>query len=194
MLNKKIYFLGYSKKKTKLISFLKKKKCKVTTLHNRDLTFKNASAADVIISFGYRKIIGKKILKIVKRPIINLHMSYLPYNRGSHPNFWSFVENTKKGVTIHEINNSIDNGGIIFRKKISFKTLAKLNKYTFYHTYKILFNEIENLFIKNFNKILKGNYKIIRPSNKGSYHEKKDLPKNFKSWKININTYLKTYE
>ena len=121
-------------------------------------------------------------------------MSYLPYNRGSHPNFWSFVENTKKGVTIHEINNSIDNGGIIFRKKISFKTLAKLNKYTFYHTYKILFNEIENLFIKNFNKILKGNYKIIRPSNKGSYHEKKDLPKNFKSWKININTYLKTYE
>jgi methionyl-tRNA formyltransferase len=191
MINKNVYFLGYSKKKTKLISFLKKKNCKVTILHNRDLTLKNALAADMIISFGYRKIIGKKILKAVKRPIINLHMSYLPYNRGSHPNFWSFVENTKKGVTIHEINNTIDGGRIIFRKKIRFKGLAKLKTYTFYHTYKILFNEMENLFIKNFNKILKGNYKIITPEIKGSYHKKKDLPKNFKSWKININTYLK---
>ena len=41
-------------------------------------------------------------------------MSFLPYNRGSHPNFWSFVENTPKGVSIHEVSNGIDDGDIIF--------------------------------------------------------------------------------
>ena len=27
--------------------------------------------------------------------MINLHISYLPYNRGAHPNFWSWVKNAK---------------------------------------------------------------------------------------------------
>ena len=44
----------------------------------------------------------------MKRPIVNLHISYLPFNRGSHPNYWSFVENTPKGVSIHEIDEQIE--------------------------------------------------------------------------------------
>ena len=47
-------------------------------------------------------------------------MSYLPYNRGAHPNFWSFVNNTVKGVTIHEIDQGIDTGKIILQKSIKF--------------------------------------------------------------------------
>ena len=104
---KYIYFLGYSKKKTRLISFLKKKKkIKLVQLFNKDLSLKNAARADLIISFGYKKIINQNILNIVKRPIINLHISYLPYNRGKYPNYWSFVNKTPKGVTIHEIDHS----------------------------------------------------------------------------------------
>ena len=75
---------------------------------------------DVIISFGYRKII-KKFLQSLKRPIINLHVSYFNFNRGSHPNFWSFIEGTPKGVSIHEINEIIDSGNLILRKKNIFK-------------------------------------------------------------------------
>jgi methionyl-tRNA formyltransferase len=59
-------------------------------------------------------------------------LSYLPFNRGAHPNFWSFIEKTQAGVSIHKINKGIDTGNIILRKKINiFSTLLSkdgLNK------------------------------------------------------------------
>ena len=189
---KLIYFLGYSKNKTRLINFLKKKKnIKLVQLHNRDLSLKNAFAADLIISFGYKKIIKKNILQMVKRPIINLHISFLPYNRGSHPNYWSFVENTPKGITIHEVDEEIDRGKIIIRKKVNFENIKRL---TFKNTYDILINEIERQFIINFNKILKNNYITFRAKEIGSFHKKNDLPKFFKTWDIDIYKYLKNYK
>ena len=188
-MKKIIYFLGYTADKTRLIKFLKKtKKVKLFTLNNRVLTIKKAKDADLIISFGYRKIIDKKILQIVKRPILNLHMSYLPFNRGAHPNFWAFVDNTKKGISIHEIDHRIDKGKIIFRKEISFKNLK--NK-TFKNTYKLLFRETEKLFIKNFKNILSNNYKSFIVKNKGTFHKKKELPKELKNWNVNIDETLK---
>ena len=188
---KKIYFLGYSKKDTKLINFLKsKKQIKLIHLNNKNLTLKEASRADLIISFGYKKIIKKKILKIVKRPIINLHISYLPYNRGAHPNYWSFVEKTPKGVTIHEIDEKVDMGRIIKRKKISFNKLDNPNNFTFQSTYNFLKNEIEHLFINKFDMILSNKYKTFKARGKGSYHKKSDLPKNFKNWNSKIIDYL----
>ena len=189
---KLIYFLGYSKNKTRLINYLKKKKnIKLVQLHNRDLSLKNAFAADLIISFGYKKIIKKNILQMVKRPIINLHISFLPYNRGSHPNYWSFVENTPKGITIHEVDEEIDRGKIIIRKKVNFENIKRL---TFKNTYDILINEIERQFIINFNKILKNNYITFRAKEIGSFHKKNDLPKFFKTWDIDIYKYLKNYK
>ncbi len=156
MKNKTCLFLGYNSKKTKLINFLKSKKIVVTQHQNKILSKNLIRKYDFIISFGYRKIIPIKILSSLKRPIINLHISYLPYNRGAYSNFWSFLKNTPKGVTIHEIDKGIDTGDILFRKKITFK----LNKNTsFKSTYKILFYEIEKLFKKNYKPIVNGNYK-----------------------------------
>jgi methionyl-tRNA formyltransferase len=180
-----ILFLGYKKKKTKIINFLKKKKFKVIELGNRKITQsiikKNYT---LIVSFGYKNIINKSIISKLNRPIVNLHMSFLPYNRGAHPNFWSFIENTPKGITIHEINNNIDAGPIIIRKKVSF---PNLKKQTLKSTYNILFKEIENLFIKKFNLILKKKYKKKYFKNKGTIHYKKDFPKKIDNWKIKIN-------
>ncbi len=187
---KKIYFLGYSKKKTRIINFLKKNFI-VKTLHNKSLTPSSAKNADLIILFGYNKIIKKEILKITKRPIINLHISFLPYNRGAHPNFWSFVDNTPKGVSIHEIDQRIDKGRLLFRKKIKFKNIKKQS---FKSTYNILLKEIEKLFFLKINHILKGDYTSIQFSSKGSFHKKKDLPKTLKNWNINILKFLKNYK
>ncbi len=55
-----------------------------------------------------------------KISIINLHISFLPWNRGAHPNFWSFYDDTPKGVTIHLIDEGIDTGAIIYQKEITF--------------------------------------------------------------------------
>ncbi len=190
-MKKQICFLGYSKKKTRIIKLLEKKNFIVKKLHNRCLSKKNAIKSDLIISFGYKKILKKEIIKLTKRPIINLHISYLPFNRGAYPNFWSFYDNTPKGVSIHEIDDKIDQGNLIFRKKVKFKNIKKQ---TFQSTYNILFAEIENLFQKKLKKIINKDYSTIKISSKGTYHYKKELPKFLKSWNTNIVKFLKDYK
>jgi len=186
----RITFLGYKSDKTNLIKFLKNKKNIVDALGNRSINNKIITNSDLIISFGYRKIINKKKLKLSKRPILNLHISYLPFNRGSDPNFWSFIENTPKGVTIHEINEKVDMGYVVFRKKIFFKKKKDL---TFKKTHEILIKEIEKLFIKNYKKIISGKYLKKKLNSRGTYHNSSQLPKNLKSWNIKIFDYLKDY-
>ena len=187
-MKKKIIFFGYSSKKTNLIKFLRNKKNIVKVLGNIDINRKTIENADLIISFGYRRIIKSNLLKFSKRPILNLHISFLPFNRGSHPNFWSFVENTPKGVTIHEIDKKIDKGPILFRKKITFKRKIDL---TFKETHNILIKEIERLFIKNYSKIISGSYSTKKIKLKGTFHKSSQLPDNIKSWNIKIFDYLK---
>ena len=185
----KCLFLGYKNNKTKLINFLKKKKYVVK--HTDKQIGKEISKYDLVVSFGYRQIIKEKILKLSKRPIINLHMSYLPHNRGSHPSFWSFYDKTLKGVTIHEINNSIDSGPILFQKKIKFNIIKNKNL-TFKQAYKKSFNLLENLFIKNFIKIKTKNYRVKKNLiKKGSIHKKRDLPRDLKNFDLSIYDYLK---
>ncbi len=187
---KKITFLGYTSKKTKLIKFLKNRNNFVKVYGNKYINKKVIEQSDLIISFGYNKIISNELLNFSKRPILNLHISYLPYNRGAHPNFWSFIHNTPKGVTIHEMNRKIDQGDILFRKKIFFKKSTNL---TFKKSYEILKKEIETLFIKNYAKIMNGNYKKKKIALKGTFHNKSELPKNLKSWDVKISDYLKLY-
>jgi len=173
---KKILFLGYDEHETCLHHFLKNNNCEVEHSNLKEIDTKNY---DLVISFGYRYIIPKsKILP--SPPIINLHISYLPYNKGSHPNFWSHYEGTPSGVTIHLIDEGIDTGPYLFQKKIEFDT----SKTTFRESYNILINEIENLFMKNFNEIINLNFKTFCSNHRGTYHSLSDLPKNINWDKI----------
>ena len=189
-LKKKIIFLGYRSNKTNLIKFLRSKKNTVIEFGNKRINKKDIISCDLVISFGYRRIIEDKFLKLSKTPILNLHPSYLPYNRGSHPNFWSFVNNTPKGVTIHEIDKRIDMGYLIYRKKIIFKKKLSL---TFKNTHNFLISELEKIFIKNYNKIINGTYNKKKIKSKGTLHKSSQLPKNLKSWNVKISDYLKDY-
>lgn len=186
----KCLFLGYNRKQTRLINFLKRKKIKIINKKSKIL-IKDVVDKDIIISFGYRYLISKKILNRLKRPIINLHMSYLPYNKGAHPNFWSFIHKTKKGVTIHEVDEDIDTGKIIFQKEIKFN-LSKNKKLSFKKTYNILFKELEKLFIKNYKFLIENNYETKKNSKfLGKYNSRSELPADLKNWNINILSYLK---
>ncbi|WP_394234918.1 formyltransferase family protein [Niallia oryzisoli] len=127
---------------------------------------------DYIISYGYRYIIPKSVVDYYNNRIINLHISYLPWNRGADPNLWSFLENTPKGVTIHYVNVGIDTGDIIAQKVIDFtveETLAT--------SYQKLKNEIELLFKKVWPNIRLGENSRTIQSGKGSYHNLKDKEK-----------------
>ena len=190
-MQKQCLFLGYKKNQTSLINFLKKKNFRIKNYQKIPpiVIFKQS---DFILSFGFRKIISENIIKKIKKPIFNIHLSYLPFNRGAHPNFWSFIENTPSGVSIHKIDKGIDTGNVILRKKIYFNT--SLNKFsTFKKTYNFLFLEAEKLFKKNFNKIYNKKYKKISTNNKGTFHYIKDLPKWMKNWNMNISSAKKIY-
>ena len=194
MIKKKCLFLGYSEKETKLIGIIKKRGWLVTQKKN-NLNNQKLSHYNCILSYGYKNIISKNIIKKLKKPIINLHISYLPYNKGSHPNLWSFLEKTPSGVSIHEINSKIDSGPIIFRKLVKFNN----KNLSFYETYNQLKEEIEKLFIKNIDKLINYKYSKPRQIKGGTIHYKKDLEvlkKNniFNEWKQNISKTIKIYD
>jgi methionyl-tRNA formyltransferase len=190
-MRKQCLFLGYKKKQTSLINFLKKRNFIIKN-YQKIPPLEIFKQSDFVVSFGFRKIISENIIKELEKPIFNIHLSYLPFNRGAHPNFWSFIENTPSGVSIHKIDEGIDTGSIILRKKINFKINS--DKFsTFKKTYNYLFLEAEKLFKKNFNKIYDKKYKIILNNHKGTFHYKKDLPKWMKNWNMNISVAKKNY-
>ena len=185
MMKKNCLFLGYKKNKTSLISFLQKKNFLVKH-YSHTPPLREFLKSDFTVSFGFCEIINDKILKKLQRPILNIHLSYLPFNRGAHPNFWSFIENTPSGFSIHEIDKGIDTGKIIVRKEVIFNTrLKKFN--TFKKTYDYLFSQAEIFFKKNFDTIYNNNYKNIVDKRKGSFHRSKDLPDIVNNWNLNIN-------
>jgi methionyl-tRNA formyltransferase len=124
---------------------------------------------DSIISYGYRHIIKKDVLSILERPIINLHISYLPWNRGADPNFWSLLENTPRGVTIHYIDEGIDTGDIIAQEEVVFApddTLAT--------SYRKLQETVQDLFKAHCQSILNGTVPCVPQKEDGSFHRSKD--------------------
>ena len=133
---------------------------------------------DLANSFGYRHILKGDVLHNDKCPIINLHIGFLPYNRGADPNFWSFYEGTPSGVTIHLIDEGIDTGDIIFQRYVNFDPQEK----TFAQSYNRLIEEVEDLFIENREIILSKSFTSFPQRGPGSYHKVADLPEEFGGW------------
>ena len=123
-----------------------------------------------LISYGYRHIIRREILDKFPSKAINLHISYLPWNRGSDPNFWSFVEDTPKGVTIHYLDEGVGTGDIIVQKELSFDS----NNETLATSYEKLQSAIQELFKKHWYDIKSGSYQRQKQVGKGSSHKLKD--------------------
>jgi methionyl-tRNA formyltransferase len=124
-----------------------------------------------LISYGYRYVLKKEILDLFPNRAINLHISYLPYNRGSDPNFWSFIDGTPKGVTIHYLDEGVDTGDIIVQKEVVFDSLETE---TLASSYQKLHTEIQNLFFQNWESI-KSQRCSRRPQvGNGTVHKEKD--------------------
>lgn len=132
-------------------------------------------APDLVVSFGYRHIVRKPILDAFHNKIINLHISMLPWNKGADPNFWSWFDQTPKGVTIHLMDEGLDTGDILFQKKVNFdgsETLAS--------SYELLQQQIVHLFEANLQKILNLDFSPIpQVSGEGSVHKTEDKEKIF---------------
>ena len=159
-----------------------------------DLEMIKTIAPDLVVSFNYRYIIRQDVIDYMCDRILNLHMSYLPWNRGSSPNFWSHVDGSPKGVTIHLINAGLDKGDILFQKELEFNPAEE----TFSSTYEKLMKEMVVLFKENWEVIKAGTYERISQTETGSYHCMKDLEDVEKicpfAWSDNIGDYLQRYK
>ena len=157
-------------------------KCQVETLH-----------PELVISYNYSYIIPHDVIRYMNGRIINLHISYLPWNRGFSPNIWSFIDNTPKGVTIHQINEGLDQGKILYQRECFFDT----DKESFATSYEKLNHEIVRLFQENWEEIKAGTYVLTEQKEGGSYHSKKELNALNQTvgvdWNENIADFLKRY-
>ena len=68
---------------------------------------------------GYMRILNKKFINRFNKKIINIHPSLLPKYKGLNT-FTKVLENKENltGCTIHYVNNKLDSGRIILKKKI----------------------------------------------------------------------------
>ena len=172
---KKILFLGYGQSQTKLIDALIANNCIVDHTEEKIETIKGYDCA---VSHGYRHILKQNVIDGFDRPIFNLHISYLPYNRGAHPNFWSFYDNTPSGVTIHLVDSGIDTGQIVKQKYVNFQESDD----TFAKTYSALIENIENLFLEFLPSLLTDSWTAKKQRGIGTHHYVRDLPTNFSGW------------
>ena len=76
--------------------------------------------------------------------LINLHISLLPRNRVGDSNFWSFLEGSPKGATIHQMSLGLDRGPTQLQKEAQFSEHETLRS-----TYDHLTDRIQVLFREN---------------------------------------------
>lgn len=124
-----------------------------------------------IVSYNYKYIIPGDVLEYMNGRAVNLHVSFLPYNRGSSPNFFSFLDNTPKGVTIHEMTPALDKGRILCQKELHFDE----TKESFASSYDKLQLEICQLFKENWENIKHQRIEGFLPTEIGTYHTMKEL-------------------
>ncbi len=78
--------------------------------------------ADMNLDFGvsaaFGHILTGAVLNSFSRGVVNLHPSFLPYNRGAHPAAWSIWEGTPNGVTIHLMDSGVDTGPILAQRLV----------------------------------------------------------------------------
>lgn len=135
--------------------------------------FLESEEIEFAVSYRYRHIIRSPVIKYLEEKIINLHISFLPWNRGADPNLWSFLEDTPKGFTIHYLDEGLDSGDIIVQKQVTFDTAAE----TLRTTYEKLNNGVLELFRQEWPSIAHGNAGRVKQPTYGSIHRSKDKDK-----------------
>lgn len=124
---------------------------------------------DLAVSYTYRYILTGEMIDALNGNVVNLHNSYLPFNRGAAPNLWSLREGTPRGVTLHYMDEHLDRGYIITQRLVT-----EGDGDTLKSSYDNLDRKAKEMFLEAF-----GYYEFWpemkkKPSGKGTYHSVKD--------------------
>jgi methionyl-tRNA formyltransferase len=80
----------------------------------------DVNKSNLVVLAWWPKIIPRDYLSQMTTSIVNMHPSFLPNGRGKNPNFWAIVDESKFGVTLHQIDEKIDAGFIIDQIEINY--------------------------------------------------------------------------
>jgi methionyl-tRNA formyltransferase len=138
-----------------------------------DIDYLERVRPDFGVSYRYARIIGQSVIDWFARRkigLINLHISYLPWNRGSDPNLWSWLEDTPRGVSIHRVDAGLDTGDILLQREVAMDIDAD----TLRTSYEKLSLAIEGLFIEHADLLLSNAIAPRKQSAGGSFHLARD--------------------
>ena len=135
------------------------------------LNFLKDLKLDLAILAWWPYILKASVFSIPKLGCLNFHPSLLPYNRGKHYNFWTIVEETPFGVTLHWVDQGIDTGDIAFQQEIS-KTWEDTGQTLYYKAQKAIVSLFKESWPMIANKNIPRN---PQPLNTGTYHHSQDL-------------------
>jgi methionyl-tRNA formyltransferase len=129
------------------------------------------SKPDIILCIFWGYILKPIFYKIATQGCINIHLGYLPYNRGKNPNVWAIIDETPAGVTLHYIDENIDTGAIIAQTEIRVSSVD-----TGKSLYDKLVVESVELFKRTWPKLKKGSVKSRdQIQDNGTFHYGKHL-------------------
>lgn len=75
---------------------------------------------DLGILAWWPRIIRPPLLTLPKHGFVNFHPSLLPHNRGKHYNFWTIVDQTPFGVSLHFADEGVDTGDVVAQKTLTY--------------------------------------------------------------------------
>ena len=102
---------------------------------------------------------------------MNLHPSFLPYNRGANPNVWSIIDRTPAGVSLHYVDQGVDTGDLIAQHEV--EVLPWDTGFTLYGK---LEEAAVTLFQENWASIRRGAIpRHIQPSEAGTSHTTREV-------------------
>jgi len=125
---------------------------------------------EIVISAGFEHKVPEEIIEVPEKGIVNVHPSFLPYNRGSYPYIWPILEGTPAGVSIHYMTEGIDEGPVIDQMEVPVRPddTAK-------DLYERLKAESVLLFKESWPEIKEGVKGLSQDLSKGQVHYKDDL-------------------
>lgn len=93
---------------------------KTNSINSREfIDYIKANRIDLIISIASSQIFKTEILNAPVKGCINYHTALLPRYRGRQPLFWALLNGEKEtGISIHEMDEKIDNGAIIVQRAL----------------------------------------------------------------------------
>lgn len=103
----------------------------VSYVYDKKAFLDSLDDAQTVYMITSKYIVPKSITD--KIDVFNFHCGLLPNYRGLFPTFWAYMENNSLGITLHKVDDKIDEGVVIGNVKL------ESNNISYYYSLKCLY-------------------------------------------------------